>query len=89
MKKGQAVNKFVELSAGLALGPNKDFGDWKKMAKPIMGEQERKDAVCEIDALASLFYGIENKHLPIIFNSGTRSPLEDVISFRKKWSKEL
>lgn len=89
LQTGPVYDRFVELAAFLALQGDGDFGEWRDLADSAstIGEDS---AEAELDALASLMYGLEDEHLPLIWSqdaASIRPDINDVRSFRSEWEE--
>lgn len=83
--------RIAELAAGLALPPNAsraEYGDWLELATPVAND-EWDEHVYQLDALASLLYGLPEPLLAEVFHEAnpTRSPLDEVVRYRHIWSE--
>ena len=79
------TSRFIELSAGLAIaGSTLDrFGNWPDLADPIR-ENERPEAIAELDAIASLLYELPDEFIKTIWNKPTRPEPELIRTYRAK-----
>lgn len=84
--ESERSDRLVTLAAGLALASEGNLGRWGELGSAITSEEDRGAAVAEIDAIATLLYGLAEADLPLIFNTETRPALDDVLIQRKKWS---
>jgi hypothetical protein len=78
--------RLVELAAGLALAASGDLGEWSSLTDPIVDDDKRARAVAEIDAISTLLYELDDDHLPLIFNTDTRPPVDLIREFRSMWT---
>ena len=81
----QKCLRISELAAGLALRPDAQYGAWTKLSNPITIEHDRDNAKTEIDALASIIFGIEDQQVPFLFDMSGQPIAETFYSFRDKW----
>lgn len=88
MGDGERTDRFVELSAYLALQGDGDLGKWNELANADGGPDVR-EATAELDALASLLYELPSSHLNLIWPKGgtdARPSLESVQEHRSNWT---
>lgn len=78
--------RAIQLGATLAVNEEGDYGDWADLA--LDGPHDRDDAIAELDAIASLAYGINDELLDLIWNddASLRPPLDRVRKFREEWT---
>jgi hypothetical protein len=81
----ERVQRIAALSAGLAVRPGFDYGDWSEIA---VGVPDRASARAEIDALVTRLFRIPDVLLPTLFPEGneTRSRISDVVAWREQWT---
>ncbi len=89
MKAGDPrVDRLVSIAASLALADMAPGCDgWEDLPhEPITDEHA---AVAELDALASLLYGVDESFLPLIWaeDHRTRPTLEEVTRYRSVWGE--
>jgi hypothetical protein len=82
------THRFLTLSASLAVRAKGDFDDWNKLGTADV--TDASEAVAEADALASLFFGMDDQHLPLIWpkEGGVRPSLASVRAYRSKWNEK-
>jgi hypothetical protein len=81
--------RAVQLAAFLVTdGSTGDLGGWPDLAAD--DQPDREDAIAEIDALASLLYGLTEIQLPLVWDDSRqdldRPPLSSVQEHRRNWS---
>lgn len=76
--------RLGELAASLAVRSEADkgYGAWHELRTPV----DPSSAIAELDALASLIFGVPDDLLPTIWNSPSRPPLAEVQTWRKHWT---
>lgn len=82
------VARIASLAGRLVLRSGFDYGGWTAFGSPIDDDRERVDAIAELDAAVSLLFGIPDALLGRVFtrDNATRSSLDDVLTWRQKWS---
>ena len=75
--------RIAELAIGLALEPGGKFGEWAQFSEPITIEQDREKATAEIDALASIIFGIKENQMSYLFENSPHA--SQVYHFRHMW----
>lgn len=87
LQAGLGLERFTELAAFLALQGDGDVGEWRTLVNPSAATNV-ESAKAELDALASLMYGLDPEHLPVVWSrdpESLRPNLDDVESFRREW----
>jgi len=80
------AERLARLAAWLTVRDDLDgYGFWADLAAEV-SVASRENAVAELDALASLIYGVEDDHLELIFDRETRPELDAVRRWRTKWN---
>ncbi len=82
------ANRLAEIAAGLALpstATKGNYGEWVDLANP-MEDDGRGEALAELDAVASLMYGLSDAMLCLVWNRPTRPDIDDVRRFRQEWT---
>ena len=77
--------RIAELATGLALKPGDKYGEWALLNDPITVEQEREEAKAEIDALASIVFGVKENQMPYIFGNVASTYATKVRHLRHIW----
>ena len=79
--------RLAGLAAGLALrGQDPDRYDrWVDIALPVE-QSEVEQAIAEVDAIASLVYGLPDENIGLIWEPESRPDLDHVREFRNLWS---
>lgn len=88
--------RIVELSGRLA-SPDERFTEWAKsvgVSCVHIESEEKESMIHELDALAALAYGLEEKHLRHIFETfhdgwDYEDQLEKTMTYFKQWKKEI
>ena len=78
--------RIAELATGLALKPGGKFGQWTNLSEPITIEHDREQAKAEIDALASIAYGVKDDQMPYLFDDLPSQYTAQVYDLRHVWS---
>jgi hypothetical protein len=78
--------RLSELAGRLALTARGDYGEWSNFGPPIEDPELRAESIAEVDAIASLLYGLSDSQLALVFDRPTRSTVADVRRYREKWS---
>ena len=63
------AQRVVALAAGLTLREDGNYGKWTTLASPIIGTENRHDALNEMDACGALLYGLDENDMNLIFDS--------------------
>ena len=84
---GKTQRRIAVLAASLAVGRDdrKTFGDWVDLAISL---EDPHSALAELDALASLSYGVPDELIGTIWNVPTRPPADAVREWRLRWSEK-
>ncbi|GMA23115.1 hypothetical protein GCM10025864_08740 [Luteimicrobium album] len=77
--------RLATLAGRLALMSEGDYGEWVALGRPIEDPGERAESIAELDAIASLLYGLYDAQLELVFDRPTRSSVADVRRYREKW----
>ena len=85
ISEGPLASRIIELAGRLAIQANDSFGEWGDHFRPINSEEERKEALAEIDALVAIIYGVEETLLPLVFDRPTRPELNSVFRYFHQW----
>jgi hypothetical protein len=80
--------RIGELAAGLSIAGAGDFGEWSKLAKPIMDQSHRLASQAEIDAIATLLFELNEAEVSRIYENTefSKEYIETVGVFREKWA---
>jgi hypothetical protein len=79
--------RLARLAAWLTVRDHIDgYGVWSELADSV-SVASTEEAFAELDALASLIYGVEDEHLELIFDRESRSDLQAVCRWRTAWTK--
>lgn len=82
----ERCTRVASLAAALAADTAGDIGDWRTLPAEQVA-RDRSDLLAELDALASLLYGVPDSLLPLVFDGDnpTRPPLSVVRTCRDAW----
>lgn len=78
--------RIAQLSAGLAIAGDGDFGEWTGISEPILDPDKRSAAMHEIDALVAQEFALTEAELRVVFDPDNplRSSYDDVLRFWRK-----
>jgi hypothetical protein len=82
--------------AGRLASPDKRFKKWASAVGVDCGkiaDDEKQDLICELDAVVTHLYGLEERHLRHIYETfhegwDYRDRLDRVMTFYRRWRKE-
>lgn len=82
--------RIAELAARIATGTgSREYGDWTSFGAGISDPCDIDAALAELDALATLLYGIGDEHVDLIFNRATRPSRDEIDTWRVKWIAQM
>lgn len=80
--------RIGELATSLALIEGEDYGEWSELGDPVDGEQERRDAMIEIESLICEEFDLTDEEIATIYGVGNRLRVstEEISNFRREGS---
>ena len=87
-KDDPLAERLIDLAASLALeGRQGDYGAWAGLV-PNSITVDISERVAELDAIATLLYGVSDELLEVIFKTPTRPKLSEIRRHRNLWQRD-